>query len=96
MTTRNPAGFGNESSDFQIGTYVNYLSAKYDLVILDTCAITDSDINNVDPIIIAKEVDTSILVTSEKSMSKDSILTIKQEFDQYGIPLLGNVYHKAA
>ena len=96
MTSRGPAGGGSESTDFQIGPYVEYLRDHYDLIILDTCAITDSDIENMDPIVVARQVDTTILLTSEKSMTKESMVVVKQELDQYGIPLLGNVYHRAA
>ncbi len=81
------------SSDFKLGQYIKGLKNVYDLVLYDTCALSVSNKNNVDPIVIARQADSSILLTSDRSTSRDSMALIGERFKQWNIRLMGAVHN---
>jgi Mrp family chromosome partitioning ATPase len=82
-----------ESSDFQMGQYIRAVQDSYDLVLFDTCAMSTSGSSNMDPIIIARQVDTSILLFSDRSLNRQALPSIKDKLGQWGVRLLGMIYN---
>ncbi|HUP58603.1 MAG TPA: hypothetical protein VM598_14185 [Bdellovibrionota bacterium] len=82
-----------ESSDFQMGQYIRSVQDTYDLVIFDTCAMSASNADHMDPIIIARQVDTSILLFSDRSLSREALPSIRDKLAQWSVRLMGMVYN---
>lgn len=81
------------TTDFQIGGFIESLKDSYDLILLDTCALSEADKCNMDPVILAKESHTSILVTSPRSVERANVREIKAELDRCDVRALGTVYN---
>jgi len=82
-----------ESADFQIAQYIAAARGSYDLILADTCALSTTNRKNVDPVIIARHADTSILITSPSSKNKQTIQRTRARVDQWGIKVMGTVYN---
>ena len=80
-------------SDFQLTNYIDRFSRGYNIVFIDTCALTKANNCMIDPIIVAKNVDTSILVVSPKSLGHASMRNMVGKLKRYGITPLGAVYN---
>lgn len=96
LTGDNVERESSESSDFWIGPQINKYRGRYDLILFDTCALSRANKNNIDPVIIAKYTDASILVTSYESVSRDVLGRLKGQFQQWQIQLLGTVFNSGA
>ena len=82
-----------DSSDFHVASYIEGLASRYDVVLVDTCAMSAAEKENIDPIIVAKHADTSVLVTSPRSLDRSSLNRVKRKLRRYGIRPLGTVYN---
>jgi len=85
-----------ESPDFLISAHIAKFSNSYDIVFVDTCAMSVADVDCVDPIILAQQVDASILLTSQKSLERSAVKSITTRFKRYGIQPLGSVFNSGA
>lgn len=83
----------SESSDFQLGSYLNEIKDQYDIILLDTCPLGSVTTENLDPIILAQYTDTSIFLTSPRSLNRDCLSQVEEELEHYGVNLLGTVYN---
>jgi Mrp family chromosome partitioning ATPase len=81
------------TADFKVGQVLALLRTKYDLVLIDTFAFESSSKENIDPLIIAKQTDTSLVVTSQKSLERSAILSLKSELKSASINLLATVHN---
>ncbi|MGI6524181.1 MAG: hypothetical protein ACOX2O_02665 [Bdellovibrionota bacterium] len=81
------------SPDFQISSYIDKFADSYDIVFVDTCAMSDLNDDLVDPVIVAQHVDASILITSPKSLDRSSVRRVTGKLHRYGIRPLGAVYN---
>jgi Mrp family chromosome partitioning ATPase len=93
LSTRNKDGRSAEATDFQIGPYVDSIKDLFDLVLYDTCALDSATKENIDPVIIARSADVSILVTSPRSIGGDLISRTKERLERWDIKLLGMVFN---
>jgi len=80
-------------SDFQIGQYLSSFADRYDLMIVDTTALAANCKDKTDPIIVAQNVDVSILLASSYSLDKEILSGIKRKLQRYGIEPLGIVFN---
>lgn len=86
----------SQSSDFQIGQYINAARERYDIILADTCALSSANRNNVDPIVIARHVDTSVLLTSRLSLNRKTITDTQSRLKQWNIKLTGVIHNSGA
>jgi len=93
LSTRNNDGRRAEATDFQIGPYVDSIKDFFDIVLFDTCALTSASKDNIDPVIIARSADVSILVTSPRSIAGDTIVKTKEKLERWDVKLLGMVFN---
>jgi hypothetical protein len=82
-------------SDFAILSQVDALSQNYDIVIVDTIAIEQNKHNNVDPLLAIKYTDSTILITSKKSLNDNILRRINEELVMQNVEskILGMVYN---
>lgn len=81
------------SSDFQLGKYIESLKNNYDLVIFDTCALSANNKNNMDPVVIARQSDTAILLTSWRSMDPGILSRARERLKHWNIRLMGTIFN---
>lgn len=81
------------SSDFQLGRYIESLKESYDLVLFDTCALNANNKNNMDPVVIARQSDTAILLTSWKSMDRALLSRTQERLRHWNIRLMGTIFN---
>ena len=96
VSTRTNGSGSYDSSDFQIGRYVEAMRDRYDVIIVDTCSLNSVGQHYIDPVIIAHQVDATILVTSLRSYERPILQRIKQKLKRYGIVPLGTVFNSGA
>ena len=96
ISTKTEDRIALDSTDFQIGGYINSRKPDYDLIIIDTCALSRASQKNMDPLIIAKQADRTILVTSHRTLDKELLTRINKEFRRWNISLLGTVFNSGA
>jgi Mrp family chromosome partitioning ATPase len=93
ISTRSKDGRRAEATDFQIGPYIDSVKDFFDLVLFDTCALQGATKENIDPVIIARSADISVLITSPKSIGGDIISRTKESLTRWDIKLLGMVFN---
>lgn len=82
-----------DAADFRIGTYVNSIKDNYDLILVDTCALGAKNKRNIDPVIVARQSDASILVTSDRSLNRESVQRVKQIMAQWHVRVVGVIHN---
>jgi Mrp family chromosome partitioning ATPase len=82
-----------DTADFRIGTYVNSIKDNYDLILVDTCALSASNKRNIDPVIVARQADASILITSDRSMNRESLQRVKGVMAQWHVRIVGVIHN---
>lgn len=86
----------SETPDFQVGVFLDELESEYDLVLLDTCALTTVDKQHLDPVILARQADSAILVTSHRSSERDVVQQVNDELHRSHVELLGTIFNNGA
>lgn len=82
-----------DTADFQIGPFITALAPSYDLILLDTCALSEVTKDNIDPIILAQQADASIVVTSRESLDRQILNKISNDLKRSSIRLLGTIFN---
>jgi Mrp family chromosome partitioning ATPase len=70
------------------------LKPSYDLILLDTNAMSDNKTDKPDSINSAKMADRSILVLSEKTLTREKLIQIKSRIVSAGIEVLGTIHNR--
>ncbi len=96
LSTRSNDNGHTDISDFQMGNYLASLRNQYDLILLDTCAMADVQPMNMDPVVIARNADECVLVTSQRSMDRDLLERISSDLKRWEIRLLGAIFNSGA
>lgn len=89
-----PVTGGYYSADFQMRDVIVALSPTYDIILVDTCALSNVAKSSFDPIVLAQQVDGVILVNSHKSLEKDAINRLKSELNQSRIKVIGTIFNQ--
>lgn len=84
---------GHSDNDFYVGPYLRSLKSKYDLILVDTVAIAADDRDSIDPLIVAHQVDSSILVSSPASTHKGAVSALSAEIKRSNPRLMGTVFN---
>ena len=85
-----------DSPDFQVAYYIDKFASNYDIVLIDTCAMSMNASEYIDPVIVARYAEASILITSSRSVERSTARKIVQKLNRYGIKPLGTVYNSGA
>lgn len=83
-----------ETAEFHLGNLVTALSPSYDLILVDTCALSQVTNASFDPLIMAKQSDCSILITTNQTLGREAITKIRTHLQQAQIRLIGTVYNR--
>lgn len=80
-------------SDFQLQELIDSHQDKYDLVIFDTVAVSQSRPDSMDPIIVAKTAGSAVVVLSNKSISSGDFKTMNDQMKDWSISILGTIFN---
>ena len=80
-----------DTSDFRIISFINSVKSFYDLIIMDTCALTDVNENTHDPMILGQHIDATILLISEEALEKHVLGKLINNLKHHRIEPLGVV-----
>jgi Mrp family chromosome partitioning ATPase len=85
-----------DTVDFMVGQFLDSFKDKYDLIIVDTCALGAAQSSMMDPIVIAGQTDASLFVTSRNSLTRESVAEAKGLLDQWKVKIIGSIHNVAA
>ncbi|MFM1847453.1 MAG: hypothetical protein RL417_927 [Pseudomonadota bacterium] len=91
--SREEGAFGVPGIDFGIGDFLHRVSSDYDLVIVDTCALESSNTETLDPIIVARQTEAALVVTSPRSAVDGSLDPLRRILSESRVELLGAIYN---
>lgn len=80
--------------EYQIDSILSSFEDEYDLVLFDTIALNRKNVNNIDPIAIAKRCEHRFVIVSKKSVSSSNLNKLKSEFDKSGLDITGIVFNE--
>lgn len=83
----------SHNSDFYFAPYIKSVAERYDLILIDTCALTEANEEKIDPMVLASQVDAVIVVNSVLSSNKKSIEKFAREIKTCGAQLIGTVFN---
>ena len=93
ITPAGEAGEADGTADFELSNLLAHYQKEYDIVIFDTCAISASDGDTMDPIIVSKTADRAIILVSSQTVGAPAFRKLKEDLRAWGIPILGTVYN---
>lgn len=80
-------------ADFAIGEFIERVRDDYDLIVVDTCALEAATINTLDPLVVGRQTDVAILVTSPQTVHRDVLSRIGGELRRREVDLVGTIYN---
>lgn len=83
-----------DTVDFMIGKFLEGFRNEYDLILVDTCALTVQRNRVMDPVVIAGQTDAAVLVTSETSLNRESVTAVKGLLDQWKVRVIGAIHNR--
>ncbi len=78
-----------EVSDFFIGDFLRKQCERYDIVLVDTCALSRVNASHMDPVVLATQTDRVILLLSPKSLESRVIAGLRKTLADKRINVLG-------
>lgn len=80
-----------DHADFHIGSYIQRVGERYDLVLVDTCALESAGEELIDPVVVAKHTDTSIVLSSDNPRKRKHLDASLVKLEKDEVSLLGIV-----
>jgi hypothetical protein len=78
-------------SDFILSSYLESLHRQYDLILIESCALTALDEDSLHPAILASYADSTIAVLSSRGMERTALLSLRDLVARHRIKLSGFV-----
>jgi Mrp family chromosome partitioning ATPase len=82
-----------ETAEFLMKQFISALSPSYDLILLDTCPMNNVTSEHFDPLMLARQIDRSLLLLSPRSRNRRIAFKITQRLQQEEIQLMGIVHN---
>jgi hypothetical protein len=82
---------GFDTVDFEVHPFVESMKPHYDLILLDTCPLTLTGKNTIDPLIIAQYTDSAIVVVGKDSLQREHLQDLSRNLARHRIEPLGIV-----
>ena len=86
----------HQGIDFHLGTYLDNIENRYDLILIDTTAFSEAAHNQVDPALAAAVSHMVMLVTSARSVNQETVAALQKVLSQNRIALFGTLYNSGA
>lgn len=81
------------NSDFYFAPYIKTIRDRYDLILVDTCSVSNVSTSSVDPMIISSQVDGVIVINSPLSLDKKSLENFSKNLKSNGAQVLGTIFN---
>jgi|GEM_PF-3365309 len=85
------SNFKFDIADFQVNPFVDSMKGSYDLILMDTCALSEVNKTSLDPLILAEYADASILFTSPDYLDRAELSKLSRQLQRHRIAPLGLV-----
>jgi len=82
-----------QTAEFLMKPFIAALSPSYDLILLDTCAMSIVSGDNFDPLVLARQIERAALLLSPRSRNRGVAQAIKKRIDQESISLMGVIHN---
>jgi Mrp family chromosome partitioning ATPase len=82
-----------QTAEFLMKPFIAALSPSYDLILLDTCAMSAVSGDHFDPLVLARQIERAVLLLSPASRKRGTTQKIKKRLDQEGISLMGIIHN---
>ena len=86
----------HQGIDFHLGTYLDNIENRYDLILIDTTAFSEAAHNQIDPALAAAVSHMVVLVTSARSVNQETVATLQKTLVQNRISVFGTLYNSGA
>lgn len=86
----------DEGTEFQINPFVSSIKDFFDLILIDTCAISQASRDSYDPMIIAEHADAAVMIIQEKALERDKLAALSRTLKRHRISPLGVVVNMGA
>ncbi len=83
-----------ETTDFQVGRYLESMKKRYDMLLLDVAAIEEQLPCGMDPLVIAAQADAALLVLSPRALKKNHLQELRGKLGSAQVRVLGCVYNE--
>lgn len=81
-------------SDFVVTSNIFAMRERYDLVLIDGCALNEVRPNSLHPAILASHTDATVLVLSPPAINRTALRLMKELLSRYGINPLGIIVNR--
>jgi hypothetical protein len=82
-----------QTAEFLMKPFIAALSPSYDLILLDTCAMSSVSGDHFDPMVLARQIERAVLLLSPDSRNRGTAQVIKKRLDQESISLMGVIHN---
>lgn len=95
VTAQSLTGVQAKQADFRLRPALATLAASYDRIFIDTGAVHASVEPEIDPVIIARQSEATIVVTSPYSLHRTAVMDLREQITASGVPVIGTIYSEA-
>lgn len=83
------------TGDFRLSSFLNDLYGRHDIIVIDSAPLSLAQTAEFDPVIVATQSHTALLVTSPRSLDREVCSRVRDELLQSEISLIGTIYNAA-
>jgi hypothetical protein len=83
-----------QTVEFLMKPFITGLSNSYDLILLDTCAMSSSCGELFDPLVLARQIERAVLLLSPLSRNKGASQKIQNRLEQERVSLMGVINNR--
>jgi Mrp family chromosome partitioning ATPase len=85
---------GKGITEFRIGDVIKRFSESYDLLVFDTSALSARNRNNIDPWVVARQVDANLLVVGRETLRRQPSSELMERMKGQKLKLAGIVFNE--
>lgn len=82
-----------EAEESKASQIIETYQSQYGLILFDTCALSAKNKHNIDPLAVARQCQSSILIISKQTADAGGLKRIKDRLEKEHVQLLGIVYN---
>jgi hypothetical protein len=86
--------FFSDTAEFQLGNLITAMAPSYDLILVDTCALRAARRAALDPIVLAKQTDGVLVVTTKETLGREALVRIKAQLGQSRLRVFGTIFNR--
>jgi Mrp family chromosome partitioning ATPase len=85
---------GQDADEYQLKILLTQVASQYGLILVDTCALSRRNRNNLDPAVIGRQCDAAILVSADSGAPDEVSVQNRKRLVASGVNLVGMVHNQ--